>query len=315
MTVPMRHILTAGVASIVVLSAGYSVADPNSGHAVHIPGVNVGTTTHQTTSTCCDGGKSHNVNVPGVTVPSPNLVINSASSVVGTQVIIDGGSTLQSSLSGGGADTRTTFLSNRSYIPMADPIIPSTLNLGVAGSTQVVETVTEQVPVQEEICIERIVDQVAVVPVRASCIDDTGTPHPASRLDGDLSVAGNYNGEVFRCVAGTSMQVTVGALVNGQADFTQANGFSCAKGEALIHKSGGELSCAPEVPRRNCNERSLLRKHGPGIKMIEARVQKKVCDPSVQTRYQTVQKEVLKEVPIPASPITFDGGVGQIVTY
>ena len=319
MTVSWRHIMVA-TASIAALStAGLAFAggsgSSSGGQTVNVPGVTIGATSGSG-STCCGQGQTHGIYAPGVTIPSPNLVINQSAASVGSQYIIEQGSFLESGVTVQGADTRTTFLSNRSYIPMADPIEPSALDgLSVKGSTTVRETVTEQVPHQEEVCVETIVEQIAVAPVRAVCLDDTGTPHPASRVDDAPDVHAAYNGEVFRCVAGTSMQVTIGSVVNGQADFTSATGFSCGKGEALVHKSGGELSCAPEIPQRNCNERSLLRKYGPGIKLIQTRVGRKVCEPVMQTRYETVQREVVREVPLASSPITLDGGVGQIVTY
>ena len=103
--------------------------------------------------------------------------------------------------------------------------------------------------------------------------------------------------------------------MNGQASFANAHGFSCAKGQSLIHKAGGVLSCAPQVPQRNCNERSLLRRYGPGIKLIETTIQKEVCQPAVRTRLQTVEREVVVDKPLPALSIVLDGGVGQAVTY
>ena len=314
MTVSWRHILTASAAMGAISIVGFAVAQ-TAGHVVNVPGVTIGSKSHETTSTCCNQGDVHGIYPPGVKVPSPNLVINQATATVGSQYIIEGGSSLETGLSVSGADTRTTFLSNRSYIPMADPIVPATLDLNVAGSTMVNEVVTEQVQVEKEVCVEQIVSQIAIAPIRADCIDDTGMPHPASRVDDGQRVASDFNGELYRCVAGTSMQVTIGQIVDGKADFSQSNGFSCAKGEALVHRPGGELACAPQAPQRDCNERSLLRKYGPGLKLVETRVQAKVCEPGTETHFETVQREVVKEVPLPSMPITLDGGVGQIVTY
>lgn len=41
------------------------------------------------------------------------------------------------------------------------------------------------------------------------------------------------SGEIYRCVAGTHMQVTMGEMVNGAASFGTGETFSCGKGEAL----------------------------------------------------------------------------------
>ena len=126
------------------------------------------------------------------------------------------------------------------------------------------------------------------------------TPHPASRVDGEIAVVAGHTGEIYRCVAGTRMQVTVGEMVNGAASFDRGDTFSCAKGEALVHTRGGELQCRPQAPERDCNERSLLRKFGPGIKLVNMPSQKAICEP---TRRQTVTK-VVKEVkvPVPSPP-------------
>ena len=314
MNVSWRHTLAISAALALVSTAGYAAAQSSAGHVVSVPGVTIGSPSNSS-SACCEAGKVHTITPPGVSVPGPNLVLTPGSAKVGSQYIVGSGSTLDYSVSIQGADTRTTFLSNGSYIPMADPIVPSTIDLGVAGSTQVTEVVEEQVPYQEQVCEERVVQTVAIAPVQAVCLDDTGTPHPASRIDDAERVSGSYSGEVFRCMAGTAMQVNIGEVINGQANFTHSSGFSCAKGESLVHQQGGKLVCAPQVPRRNCNERSLLRRYGPGIKLIEMAIEKKVCEPVTRTQFKTVQREVVRDVPLPSSPMMLDGGVGQLVTY
>ncbi|MAP94439.1 MAG: hypothetical protein CMK07_05755 [Ponticaulis sp.] len=314
MNVSWRHTLAAGTAVALASTLGLAFAGGTGGQSGTVPGVTIGAATNPNTSACCDGG-NHVITPPGVSVPGPNLVYTPGSAKVGSQYIV-GGYEAEASYSGWvGVDTRTTFLSNGSYIPMAEPIQPSVIDLNVAGSTQAVEVVAEQVAVQEEVCEEQIVSSFATFPVQAVCLDDTGTPHPASRVDdGDL-IAGGFSGEVFRCMAGTNMQVTIGELVNGTPSFEHASGFSCAKGEALIHKPGGELACAPQIPQRNCNERSLLRRYGPGIKLIETTMQKKVCAPAIKTRYETVEREVVVDKPLPSLPIMLDGGVGMSTQY
>ena len=315
MNVSWRHTLATGAALALASTASFAVAQSSAGHVVSVPGVTIGAPASSSGSGCCDAGKVHTINPPGVSVPGPNLVLTPGSAKVGSQYIVESGSTLDYNVSYQGADARTTFLSNGSYIPMADPIVPSTIDLGVAGSTQVTEVVEEQVPYQEQVCEERVVQTFSPAPVQAVCLDDTGTPHPASRVDDAERVNASYTGEVFRCMAGTSMQVNIGEVINGQANFTHSSGFSCAKGEALAHQPGGKLVCAPQVPQRNCNERSLLRRYGPGIKLIETAMSKKVCEPVVKTQFKTVQREVVREVPLPSAPMMLDGGVGQSVTY
>ncbi len=315
MTVSWRHTLAAGTGLAIATLAGMTLANGQSGHVVNVPGVTIGSPTHPTGSTCCAGGKVHSITPPGVSVPGPNLVLTPGGAKVGSQFVVGGDFELEAGIVVQGADTRTTFLSNGSYIPMADPIEPSVIDLNVQGSTQENQIIQEQVEVQEEVCEPTLVSTFATFPVQAVCLDDTGTPHPASRVDDSELIAGNYSGEVFRCMAGTSMQVTIGELVNGEVSFANAHGFSCAKGDALVHKAGGELTCAPQTPQRDCNERSLLRRYGPGLKLIETTIQKEVCKPAVRTRLQTVEREVVVDKPLPALTIMLDGGVGQTVTY
>ncbi len=138
---------------------------------------------------------------------------------------------------------------------------------------------------------ERVV--MSPIAIQAFCLDDRGTPHPASQRFGERAVPEGYDGEIFRCIAGTSMQATVGGWDGGAADFDNGTIVRCAKGEALRHGPDGAISCATQEPQRNCFERSLLRKYGPGIKTTRA--PRTVLEP-VET--------------VSAGPITFDGGVG-----
>jgi hypothetical protein len=92
--------------------------------------------------------------------------------------------------------------------------------------------------------------------VRAVCIDDTGTPHPASRPDPEERVSPDFDGELFRCMAGTALHATLGWREEGEDRF-DGQSIQCEKGEALRHGPGGQLFCAVQEARRNCNERSL----------------------------------------------------------
>ena len=173
------------------------------------------------------------------------------------------------------------------------------------------KTVTEQIPVLEEYCQERISLQGTLRPVQAVCFDDKGTPHPASRIDASQNIPAKYHGEVFRCMAGTHMQVTLGTVEDGKASFAHGESFTCLKGEALIHKGNGHLACAPQTPQRSCNERSLLRRHGPGLKMIQVQKQAKICVPSNRTVMKSVERQVKQTET--QQPMIFNGGVGQSV--
>jgi hypothetical protein len=236
--------------------------------------------------------------------------------------------------------------------------------------------------------------------IQASCIDDTGVPHPASQLSPERAIANDYMGEVYRCIAGTHMSVTMadfgicddfGAPVGDvrmseresssysrteshsssaydSGYMTQGNGYgapmaagpcapqaiacsaggyeshgggyaagesreshmvatgarragcganmdfshinfdggktmTCQKGDALWFDHGN-LSCKAQIPQRQCNERSLLRRFGVGLKVLTI------------TRTETMQRQVARQVErssASSTVMTFDGGVGGFV--
>lgn len=108
--------------------------------------------------------------------------------------------------------------------------------------------------------------------VRAVCIDDRGTPHPASRPERDERVREGFEGEIFRCMAGTTLQATLGwRLETGDDNFEGGDTIVCDRGDALRYGRGGEVFCAPADAARNCNERSLLRLYGPGVRLVYVR--------------------------------------------
>ena len=99
-----------------------------------------------------------------------------------------------------------------------------------------------------------------------------------------MSVDGRYSGEIYRCMSGTRMRYTVG----GQS-------YDCEAGQALWYE-GGRVECRTQQVRRPCNERSLLRRHGPGDKMVRIR--------DTETRHTQTETTF-------NAAMTMDGGVGQ----
>ncbi len=122
--------------------------------------------------------------------------------------------------------------------------------------------------------------------VQAICLDATNNPHPASQTFGGQAVAQDYQGELFRCMSGTRMRYTVG----GQ-------NTDCTAGQALWYQ-GGRVECRTQIERRPCNERSLLRRFGPGDKMVRIR----------DTETRAARTETTFN-----GAMTMDGGVGQSV--
>lgn len=130
------------------------------------------------------------------------------------------------------------------------------------------------------------------VVLQAVCIDDRNVPHPASQVRPDREISGDFEGELFRCIAGTRLQWTVAG--EGAAGETTA----CQKREALWHGRGGMLVCRPEKPERDCNERSLLRRYGAGTKVLTM---------VREETYTAYREEIVESA---ASSIMLDGGVG-----
>lgn len=315
MTVSSRHIYTGAVAAIaMIIAGGTAVAggEPDGarrgGQSYQGQGAKTSRPDFQPPRQDLKVRPNFapNIIIPNVNVRAPNLIVNQGSVAIEQSNIFLGGSSVLSA--GGGF-----FGLAGGFASPSTPVSPSSLGgLNVVGADQVVtESVTEQVPVTEETCAPQVSQAIALRPVQAVCIDDNGAPHPASRLSAEEAVDGAYNGELFRCLAGTHMQVTLGQVENGHSSFAQGETFSCRKGEALVHGTGGHLTCAPATPQRNCNERSLLRRHGPGVKLVRTIVQHQTCVPQQRTTYKTVTNQVQRTVPNQNGPIVFDGGVGQ----
>jgi hypothetical protein len=195
------------------------------------------------------------------------------------------------------------------------------------------------------------------VVIRAVCIDDRNVPHPASQVQPGREVADGYEGEIYRCIAGTRLQVTWADYLNEIADFDRGQTLLCAKGESLWYRrrsghgsaqaagytaeqyaqmysqaygemyagqggapgrvtvrtdggaeitgghEGGEMICAVQKPERDCNERSLLRRYGAGIKVLTL----------WREEFYTEYREEVVQTAVAASAgysLTLDGGVG-----
>ena len=163
------------------------------------------------------------------------------------------------------------------------------VNLGVGGEER-------EAYEAERTKIEKVV-------IQAFCFDDKEVPHPASQVQPDREIAEAYEGEVYRCIAGSHMQVTI-APWREMISFEGGQTLACQKGEALWHtagQGGGRLVCKPQIPARDCNERSLLRRFGAGIKVLTI----------VMTEKYQAYREHSSEGATTA--MTFDGGVGGIV--
>lgn len=226
---------------------------------------------------------THQVKTPGVSVSSPSINIGVATIGFGA-----GGASFS-----GVADASASALGSVSVNVSTNAGAANQNTAGLLGSfggagsgfwtgeggvtTEITEVTVQPLqpaPPPAPICLAW---KTAARPlaVQAVCIDDKATPHPASQVSPDRTVADAYQGEVFRCIAGTRLQYTV-ADFGGQPDFSHGQTITCQKGEALFHSPQGGLQCRPQIPARDCNERSLLRRFGAGIKVMTGSGQR-VC--------------------------------------
>lgn len=308
MTVSTRNtlILSAGLISAAVIGGMAYAGGSGGGHGpAPIPGAGMGGTnvSHgggygSDRGHCCKGPKGPNVIVPGVHVSGPNVMIT------GSNVSVHQGSIYTSTKSY--INTSIVGSSESSIVVGGGGGFYSAQGVGATAIGELhVEGIEETITETEEYCEDQISIETIVRPVQAVCVDDKGVPHPASQVDASDHIPTGYQGEVFRCMAGTSMQVTLGGVENGEASFAHGETFACQKGEALVHHADGRLTCAPQTPQRSCNERSLLRRHGVGIKLVQSRVEARTCIPRTRTVTKTVEQETGGQA------MVFDGGVGQ----
>lgn len=234
-------------------------------------------------NSCGCAPTTHQVIVPGVTITPPQINIGlpsigvgvgqASASGVGTASASATSSTnvsVSASGSGSGAASTTTQSAAALFGSAGGGSGSWGAEAGVSTEIQDIKIETPVQPpppvVMPPICAawKTAVRQVAV---QASCLDDKAVPHPASQVSPDRAVAPGYEGEVYRCIAGARMQYTV-AEFSGQVDFNHGQTIVCQKGEALYHTATGALQCRPQAPARDCNERSLLRRFGAGIKVL-----------------------------------------------
>ena len=247
---------------------------------------------------CCTHPGGPTINVPGVYIGGPSVHVG------GPHVKI-GGVNLSSSVNvnvnasaSASAVAQASAINNNSTVVFGGGSwIPPVARSGAASAIAGLRLAEEYELVEEE--RTRWVEEWRVV--RAVCVDDSGTPHPASRPDPEERVDPHFDGEIFRCMAGTSMQVTLGWEEEGEYVYQDGRTIVCEKGEALRHAPGGRLYCAPEEARRNCNERSLLRRYGPGVKLVYYRYE--------ETYTETVERRS-ERASASSMTLVLDGGVG-----
>lgn len=138
------------------------------------------------------------------------------------------------------------------------------------------------------------------VVIQAVCIDARSVPHPASRIRPDRDVRDDYEGELYRCITGSWLQVTFADYEGGDISFDGGQTLTCRQGEALYHGRGGLVECRPQTQERDCFERSLLRRHGAGV-FVLTMIREEI--------YEEYREETVVETYSGLS-LVLDGGVG-----
>lgn len=185
---------------------------------------------------------------------------------------------------GSRANSTIIYSGGGAYFNVDQPYPTTIQGLNVQGGMQSV-----RVPFT---ATRRIEKQVVL---QAVCIDDRNVPHPASQVTPGRDVANSYDGELFRCLAGTKLQWTISDAEGAPGETT-----ACNKGDALWHGAGGRLECRPEKQARQCNERSLLRRYGAGVKVLTM----------IREESYTEYREEMVEGAASTGMIMMDGGVG-----
>ena len=219
------------------------------------------------------------------TPPANNFNVNVNVHATATAISTANATANAASASNGGSEGDTFFFGGGGSNIIATPGFPVIQRLNVQGDT-----------VRTAIKEKRTVHKQVVV--QAFCLDARQMPHPASRLNPDVEIGETFRGELFRCIAGTRLQATYADYM-GKVAFDGGQTMDCAKGQALYLENGA-LSCRTQTAQRNCFERSLLRRHGAGVKIFKM---------TKVEEYASFKEEIVAS----QSEIALDGGVGGFV--
>lgn len=264
MSVPTRYILAAiafAVAAIGFLLLPVDASAECNGCQRPQPPACHGGCNQPPPSHHCNRCTPPTIIVPPPNVPPPNIVVVNAGARASAQ-----------------ASATAIAIANANT---GDTIIHQ--NMVVTGNTSVAVTNSAFAVTGVDVQTETVARERQLL-IQAICMDAGGNPHPASQTFGGRDVATAYRGEIYRCMAGTRMRATV-----------DGRSFDCAEGEALWYENGN-ATCRPQIARRPCNERSLLRRFGAGDKMALIR--------------DTETRQARSETTFNGA-MTMDGGVGQ----
>ncbi|HUO21655.1 MAG TPA: hypothetical protein VMU59_03990 [Caulobacteraceae bacterium] len=266
------------------------------------------------TQPCCGSG-GNNIIVPGVNVyVAPSVIVEASASA---QVNASASATGSASGSGYGSGFGYGSGSGSGTGAGIGSAAANIINYGGGGGSSFFESGGSSGTIQalnvdsgasQRSAYQASRSKVRIVVIQAFCLDDKDVPHPASQVTPDRELPESYAGEVYRCIAGTRMQWTLADYL-GKVDFSQGQTTTCNKSEALVmtHAPGqplGYLQCMAQKPARDCNERSLLRRFGAGVKII------KIITTETYTAYREEQTRTASSGGFES--MTIDGGVGGV---
>lgn len=232
-------------------------------------------------NTCCTP-PGHSVNVPGVNV------------FVGASVVVNATASGAASAGAGAASRANSvvFVGGGGYGGgLMPPPVSMIQGLNVEGGREMRRTAYEA---------SRTKTIRAVI--QAFCLDDRSVPHPASQVFPERDVDAAYEGELFRCIAGSRMQYVYADYFD-KISFDGGKTVTCEKGQALYRSRDGALECRRQKPARDCNERSLLRRFGAGVKVLTI--------VSVE-KYTAYREEMVESSSSSMGSMSLSGGVGGI---
>ena len=102
--------------------------------------------------------------------------------------------------------------------------------------------------------------------IHAMCVAAGGEEFPASHMVKDSWIESAYEGEVARCIAGSTLKVVIGDVLQSDqgmaGTYERGRVLMCGTHEVLRHYKDGMLKCAPAMPVPDCTERTNLRRYG-----------------------------------------------------
>jgi hypothetical protein len=227
---------------------------------------------------------NNDINISKNITINKSIVINKGGSASATASASAGA--FAEARAGAGAGAGATVYSGGSYI--ADVTVNRGGDIGNVETSQACE----------------MQDTTVVKAIHAVCMSPNGQEFPASHMVSETWLDASSEGEIARCIPGSTLKVTIGDVVQSDqgmaGSYQGATPIMCGEHEALRHFKNGMLKCVAEVPVKDCTERTNLRKYGTGDLFFSYRTQ--VC---------IMPGRTASARPADVGGMTLEGGVGS----